>query len=181
MRQCWVEMPPQGSKGKQQSLTEWNTSWLSFPPSASLSGGLTQAPTCSSVFSIFYSMWPREGAQTLPNVKALTVTQCDTDPAQRTPLLRHAGRALISLSHSPSSPSLTQGTKTTNRKWFCPCFESNPIGLLLNQRINPCPGGHWGTLLPPKWTKPANLPVFPCVTLISVSQPFQNPRPPFQG
>lgn len=117
---------------------------------------------CYSALS--YSMCPREGAQTLLSVKALIFTQCDTDPAQRTLLLRHAGRALISLIHSPSSPCLTQGTERMERKWFCCCFESNTSGLLLNQRIKPCPVGHWGALLPSKWTKPVNLPVFPCVT-----------------
>ena len=135
-----------------------------FPPVLLYQVISPQSPPVAVSSALFYSMWPREGAQTLPNVKALTVTQCDTDPAQRTPLLRQAGRALISLTRSPSSPSLTQGTETTNGKRFCRCFKSNPMGLLLNQRIKPCPGGHWGTLLPPEWTKPANLPVLPCVT-----------------
>lgn len=148
MRQLCLEMPPQGSKSSQQSPTELNISWLSSFPNASLSDDLTQCPHLWLCYpAVSYSMCPKEGTQIPLNTKALILTQCDTDPPQRTLLLRHAGRTLISLIHSLCSPSLTQGTETTERKWFCCCFESNTSGLLLNQRIKPCPIGHWSTLL----------------------------------
>lgn len=43
--------------------------------------------------------------------------QCDTDPAERTLLLRYAGPTLISLTRSPFSiQSLTLGTEMMERK-----------------------------------------------------------------
>lgn len=61
--------------------------------------------------ALSHSMHLREGAQTNLNMKALIFTQCDTDPAQRTLLLRYAGRTLISLICSPSSLFWPRGQK----------------------------------------------------------------------
>lgn len=128
--------------------------------------------------ALSYSIRRREDAQTPRNVKALMFTQCDTDPAQRTRLLRYAGRTLISLICSPSSLVLTQRTETTERKWFCGCLESSTSGLSLNRKIEPCLAGHWGTLLPSRWTKPANLPLLPSRSLWMFLYLFKTPASP---
>lgn len=120
-------MLPQGSKG---SLTELNISQLFSSSSASVSDDLTHAPTCSNVIPRYLTASvPGKVLRPLTNVKALRFTQCDTDPAQRTLLLRHAGLTLISLTHSPSSPFLTQGTETTKGNDFVVALKATVVGF----------------------------------------------------